>query len=66
MATEEGNWPGKVEPYREAKAEREALEVGGTCSPDAMLVAASIREGLAGIAQILDKVAYAARKGGAA
>jgi hypothetical protein len=64
MAQDEGNWPGKVEPYREAKAQRE--ELFPNASPDAQLIAAAITEGFAGLAQILDKVAYAARKGGAA
>jgi len=66
MSETEGNWPGKVEPYREAKRLYETYENSTEVSDDAKLIAAAIREGFAGVAQILDKVAYAARKGGAA
>jgi hypothetical protein len=66
MSENEGNWPGKVEPYRAAKENVDALLNGDSLTDGERAVVEAIREGFAGVAQILDKVAYAARKGGAA
>jgi hypothetical protein len=58
-------WPGSVEEYRNASAD--AASAWPDASPDAKLIAATIQAGFAGLAQVLDKIAYAARnapKGG--
>lgn len=62
MATTE-QWPGTVDEYRNALAVMDSTRE--QASADARHIAAAIVAGCAGLAQVLDKIAYAARKGGA-
>ena len=60
MSSNDEFWPGTVEDFRDHTESFE--EAVSAASEDGKAIAYAILAGLSGVAQILDKVAYSARK----